>query len=80
MAADSPVALYAVKQTKGQLAPLGSTYDSAPYGWVVPTAETDFAQALADAVKSLNAEGAYKPILAKWGIDNGAITDFAVNP
>ncbi len=80
MAADSPVALYAVKQTKGQLAPLGSTYDSAPYGWVVPKAETDFAQTLADAVKSLNAEGAYKPILAKWGIDNGAITDFAVNP
>lgn len=80
MAADSPVALYAVKQTSGQLAPLGSTYASAPYGWVVPKDQTDFAQALADAVKALDSEGAYKPILAKWGIDSGAITDFAVNP
>ncbi len=80
MAADSPVALYAVKQTNGALAKLGETYDSAPYGWVVPLDQKDFAQALVDAVKALNTAGAYKPILAKWNIDSGAITDFAVNP
>lgn len=80
MAADSPVSYYAVKQTGGQLELLGKTYDSAPYGWVVPKDQTAFATALADAVKQLDAEGAYKPILAKWNIESGAITDFAVNP
>lgn len=80
MAADSPVALYAVKQTKGQLAPLGVTYDSAPYGWVVPKAESDFAQALVDAVKAASADGSYRAALTKWGVASGAITDFAVNP
>lgn len=80
MAADSPVGLYAIKQTSGALEKLGDTYDSAPYGWVVPLDQKDFAQALADAVKALSAAGQYKPILAKWNIDSGAITDFAVNP
>ncbi|MDQ2782115.1 MAG: transporter substrate-binding domain-containing protein, partial [Actinomycetota bacterium] len=80
MAADSPVGLYAIKQTSGALEKLGNTYDSAPYGWVVPLDQKDFAQALADAVKALSAAGQYKPILAKWNIDSGAITDFAVNP
>lgn len=80
MAADSPVALYAVKQTSGQLAALGDTYDSAPYGWVVPKSETDFAQALVDALKAADKDGSYKAALTKWGVDSGAITDFAVNP
>ena len=80
MAADSPVALYAVKQTSGQLAPLGDTYDSAPYGWVLPKDQTDFANALVDALKAANTDGSYKAALTKWGVDSGAITDFAVNP
>lgn len=80
MAADSPVALYAVKQTSGALAALGDTYDSAPYGWVVPKTETGFAQALVDAVKAASADGSYQAALTKWGVASGAITDFAVNP
>ena len=80
MAADSPVALYAVKQTSGALATLGDAYDSAPYGWVVPKTEGDFAAALVDALKAADADGTYKAALAKWGIEKGAITDFAVNP
>jgi polar amino acid transport system substrate-binding protein len=73
MLADSPVGLYAVKQTGGQLEALGDIYDAAPYGFVVPKDETDFAQAIAT-------DGTYKQILDKWGNDSGAITDFAVNP
>lgn len=80
MLADSPVCLYAVKQTNGQLEAVGNIYDSAPYGFVLPKSETDFAQAIADALKAMNTDGSYKAALAKWGNESGAITDFAVNP
>jgi polar amino acid transport system substrate-binding protein len=80
MLADSPITLYAVKQTNNQLEPLGDIYDSAPYGFVVPKDETDFAQAIADALKATATDGSYKAALEKWGNDSGAITDFAVNP
>lgn len=80
MLADSPVCLYAVKQTGGQLEALGAVYDSAPYGFVIPKAETDFAQAIVDALKALDSSGAYKQALSTWGNETGAISDFAVNP
>ena len=80
MLADSPVGLYAVKQTKGQLEALGDIYDAAPYGFVVPKDEADFAQAIADALKAMSADGSYKAALDKWGNDTGSISDFAVNP
>jgi len=80
MLADSPVGLYAVKQTNGQLEALGQIYDAAPYGFVIPKSETDFAQAIADALKSLDSSGDYKKALSTWGNGTGAISDFAVNP
>jgi polar amino acid transport system substrate-binding protein len=80
MLADSPVCAYAVKQTNGQLALVGEIYDSAPYGYVLPKDQTDFGDALAQAVKALIADGSYKAILAKWGVDAGAIDTPAVNP
>src|SRR3954466_4052592 len=78
--ADLPVMVYAVQQTNGQLELLGDPYGAAPYGYVVPTAETDFAQVLADATKSLIADGSYQQVLEKWGVQDGAITDPTVNP
>jgi polar amino acid transport system substrate-binding protein len=78
--ADSPVMAYAVKQTNGQLELLGDVYDSAPYGYVVPKDQTDFAQAIADAVKALIADGSYQKVLEKWGVQAGAITVPALNP
>jgi polar amino acid transport system substrate-binding protein len=80
MLADSPVVLYAISQTNGQLEKLGDIYDAAPYGYVVPKAQTAFAQAIVEALKAMNADGSYKSTLAKWTNDSGAITDFAVNP
>jgi polar amino acid transport system substrate-binding protein len=80
MLADSPVCADAVKKTNGQLALAGQIYDSAPYGYVLPKDQTDFAQAIASAVQSLITDGTYKTILAKWGVDAGAITSPAVNP
>jgi polar amino acid transport system substrate-binding protein len=78
--ADSPVIAYAVKQTNGQLELLGDIYDAAPYGYVIEKDQAEFAQAIADAVKALIADGTYKTILDKWGVQAGAITDPAVNP
>jgi polar amino acid transport system substrate-binding protein len=78
--ADSPVMAYAVKQTNGQLQLLGDVYDSAPYGYVVKKDQTDFAQAIAAAVKQLIDDGSYKKVLEKWGVQAGAITDPTVNP
>ena len=78
--ADSPVMAYAVQQTNGQLQLLGDVYDAAPYGYVVKKDQTDFAQAIADAVKALIADGTYQKVLQKWGVQAGAITDPTVNP
>ena len=80
MLADSPVVLDAIKQTGGKLDQVGEIYDAAPYGYVVPKAETAFAQALVQALQSLNTDGTYKSTLQKWNNDSGAITTFAVNP
>jgi polar amino acid transport system substrate-binding protein len=80
MLADSPVSAYAVEQTNGQLELLGDIYDAAPYGYVIEKDQTEFAQAVADAVAALVSDGTYKTVLEKWGVEAGAITDPAVNP
>ncbi|HEX5907646.1 MAG TPA: ABC transporter substrate-binding protein [Propionibacteriaceae bacterium] len=80
MLADSPIVAYAVKQSGGKLEPLGDIYDAAPYGYVLPKGETEFAEAIVEALKQLEQEGAYKAALEKWGVEGGAISDFAVNP
>jgi len=80
MAADSPVGLYAVKQTNGAVEPVGASYGSAPYGYVLPKGQTAFANAMVSALKSLDASGEYKKILTTWGVQSGAISSFALNP
>jgi polar amino acid transport system substrate-binding protein len=80
MLADSPVVAYAVKQSGGKLEALGDIYDAAPYGYVLPKGETEFAEAIVEALKQLESEGAYQAALEKWGVEQGAISDFAVNP
>ena len=80
MLADSPIAQYAVQQADGKLETLGDVYDAAPYGFVVPKKQTEFAQVIADALQEIKADGSYQQALEKWGIEDGAISDFAVNP
>ncbi|XVX21325.1 ABC transporter substrate-binding protein [Actinomycetota bacterium] len=80
MLADSPIGLYAVKQTGGKLEALGDIYEAAPYGVVVKKSDTEFADALAKAFEAINESGEYKQVLSKWGNETGAVTDFAVNP
>ena len=38
------------------------------------------AEAIVEALNQMNADGSYKAALEKWGVEQGAITDFAVNP
>ncbi|HHV21718.1 MAG TPA: ABC transporter substrate-binding protein [Propionibacterium sp.] len=80
MLADSPIIAYAVKQSDGQLDALGDIYDAAPYGIVVPKDQTEFANAIAEALAELEADGTYEAILAKWGVEDGAIGEFEVDP
>ena len=80
MLADSPVVAYAVQQSGGKLEALGDIYDAAPYGWVVPKDQTDFAKALAGAAAAAAADGSYQAALEKWGATAGAVQSFDVNP
>jgi polar amino acid transport system substrate-binding protein len=80
MLADSPVCAYAVQQTEGELELAGDIYDAAPYGFVVGQDQTEFADALRQAVAAVIADGSYATILAGWGVEGGGITDPAVNP
>ncbi len=80
MLADSPVVAYAIKQSAGKLESLGEIYEAAPYGYVLKKDQTAFGEAIVEALKQIEAEGAYQAALAKWGVEQGAISDFAVNP
>lgn len=79
MLADSPVVDYAVAQTGGQLAVVGSAYDTAPYGIAVPKGDGSYAKAVQGAVQALITDGTYKAILDKWGVASGAITTSKIN-
>jgi polar amino acid transport system substrate-binding protein len=77
---DSPVVAYAVQQTNGQLELLGDIYDSAPYGYVVAKDQTEFADAIAQALAALIEDGSYQQVLEEWGVEAGGIDDPTVNP
>jgi len=80
MLAASPVVAYAIMQSGGKIAAAGNVYDAAPYGYMVPKANTEFAEAIVDALKAIQTSGDYTKALANWGNEAGAISDFAVNP
>ncbi len=80
MLADSPIVAYAIKQSGGKLEALGDIYEAAPYGYVLPKDQTEFGDALVEALKELQSEGSYTSVLEKWGVEQGGISDFAVNP
>ena len=76
--ADSPVAAYAVKQSGGLLKLVGQPYGTAPYGLALPKGN-GMAKPVLAAVKALMTNGTYMKILAKWGIQAGAITNPTIN-
>jgi polar amino acid transport system substrate-binding protein len=76
--ADSPVADYQVKQSEGGFKLIGKEYEVAPYGIAIPK-KSGMTQPVLGAVKALIADGTYAKILAKWGLQSGAITAPKVN-
>jgi polar amino acid transport system substrate-binding protein len=76
--ADSPACAYAVHRLGGKLVLAGRIYDSAPYGYVLPKDQAAFGAVLIEALRQLIADGTYARILAKWGVETGAITTSAV--
>jgi polar amino acid transport system substrate-binding protein len=76
--ADSPVADYQVKQSEGGFKLIGKEYEVAPYGIAIPKTNGMTTPVL-EAVKAVIADGTYAKILAKWGLQSGAIKAPTVN-
>ncbi|UXA20351.1 ABC transporter substrate-binding protein [Mycobacterium sp. SMC-4] len=78
MSADSPVTLYAIKQSEGTLEQAGEVFDSAPYGWPVAKG-SPLAQSLLQALEHLIDNGAYAQIATNWGLEEGLIDKPVIN-
>jgi polar amino acid transport system substrate-binding protein len=76
--ADSPVAAWIVKESRGQFKLSGKAYNSVPYGIVVPK-NSGLAKPLRAAVERLIKNGEYAKILDKWGISQGALKTSKIN-
>jgi polar amino acid transport system substrate-binding protein len=76
--ADSPPAAYQVEQSNGTFKLSGKEYGTAPYGIAIPK-NNGMAKPILAAVEHLMADGTYKKILGKWGIQSGAISDPKIN-
>ncbi|WP_099024455.1 ABC transporter substrate-binding protein [Mycolicibacterium palauense] len=78
MSADSPVTLYAIKQSNGKLEQAGEVFDAAPYGWPVAKG-SPLATSLQKALEHLIETGDYKTIASNWGVEQGMIDKPVIN-
>jgi polar amino acid transport system substrate-binding protein len=78
--ADTPVAEYQVKKSGGTFKIVGSpiSYGAAPYGIAIPK-NSGMTKAVLGGVLALMANGTYKAILTKWGVQSGAISHSVIN-
>ncbi|MET9562636.1 MULTISPECIES: ABC transporter substrate-binding protein [Streptomyces] len=78
---DFPVAAYAVKTSGGgkdfQL--VGEQVEAAPYGIAVAKSNTEVRDAVKAALDAIIANGEYKKIIEKWGVDAGAVEEATIN-
>jgi len=83
--ADSEVAAYQTKVTNGKLRFGGEYAKPVLYGMAIPRptgsapGSGPLTKAISDALTKLIADGTYGTILAKWGIQAGALTTITVN-
>ncbi|MDF3297933.1 ABC transporter substrate-binding protein [Streptomyces tropicalis] len=78
---DFPVAAYAVKTSGGgkDFQIVGKQVEAAPYGIAVGKNNTQLRDALQAAVNAVIKSGEYQKILEKWGAQDGAVKESAVN-
>jgi len=78
LSADSPVTSYAIAKSDGKLQSAGKAFDVASYG--LPVAKgSPLTPVLQKTVQALIDDGAYKKILDKWGVGDGAVTTAEIN-
>jgi polar amino acid transport system substrate-binding protein len=76
--ADSPIADYQVKQSNGQFKLVGKEYEAAPYGLAIPK-QLGLTKPIQAALKAVIADGTYAKVLAKWGLQSGALTSATID-
>ncbi|MDX2597209.1 MULTISPECIES: ABC transporter substrate-binding protein [Streptomyces] len=78
---DFPVAAYAVKTSGGgkDFQVVGDQVEAAPYGIAVAKNDTQLRDALQAAMNAIIKSGEYQKILEKWGAEDGAVKESAVN-
>ena len=79
VSADSPVVLYAAKESDGALVAIGDPFDTQPYGIAVAKGSA-LGPRLQQAVQQMIDDGTLKQIGERWGLnDNGQITKSLLN-
>ncbi|MFI5674943.1 ABC transporter substrate-binding protein [Streptomyces cellulosae] len=78
---DFPVAAYAVKTSGGgkDFQIVGDQVEAAPYGIAVSKEDVQLRDALQAAMNAIIKSGEYQKILDKWGAEDGAVKESAVN-
>ncbi|MEV6837876.1 ABC transporter substrate-binding protein [Streptomyces sp. NPDC051133] len=78
---DFPVAAYAVKTSGGgkDFQVVGDQVEAAPYGIAVAKKDTQLRDALKAAMDAIIKNGEYAKILQKWGAQDGAVKQSAIN-
>ncbi|MFJ8883657.1 ABC transporter substrate-binding protein [Streptomyces sp. NPDC102402] len=78
---DFPVAAYAVKTSGGgkdfQL--VGDQVEAAPYGIAVAKGNDELTKAIEAALNAVIKNGEYDKVIAKWGVQAGAVTEAKIN-
>jgi polar amino acid transport system substrate-binding protein len=67
------VAAYIVHLSDGKFKLTGTPFETAPYGMAVAK-NSGLAEPLLEGFKAIMANGQYKKILDKWGVQQGAIS------
>jgi hypothetical protein len=80
MLVDLPPAIAAVELTGGSLSCSVSSTTRPRTATSCPRSETDFGEAIVEALKAARGRRLLQEILTKWKTEGGAISDFAVNP
>jgi len=75
---DTPIASWAVRNSKGKLVLSGDPFSVSPYGIAVAKG-SGLTEPLQKAVNKIIANGVYDNILLKWGLQTGAVKKSLVN-
>ncbi|HZQ83209.1 MAG TPA: ABC transporter substrate-binding protein [Acidimicrobiales bacterium] len=78
---DFPVAAYNAKTSGGgnDFEVVGEQIDAGPYGIAVPKTNEQLRNAVQEALQAIIADGTYDSVLAKWGLEKGALKTAAIN-